>query len=123
MLKARLRFNSTTLRDDSEFVEGEEGELTEHPDGDLISSKLGWKQDGEAMHAPALDLDVPHTYVPSSTEGHGHLYIDVALTWPQYVELLEVLERCGIIGPGFLMHSLRQGLSTLRKPGLHKGAR
>lgn len=37
----------------------------------------------DEMHRPALDIDVPCRVVPSSTEGHCHIYFDtLALSWP-----------------------------------------
>lgn len=64
--------------------------------------------------APALDLDIPHRYVESSTAGHGHLYIDVELTDEDYGELLDVLLRLGIIQEGFASQFKDYGGTFLR---------
>lgn len=80
-----------------------------HDEANLISSWLG-----DGFHAPALDLDIPHQYVPSSTEGHGHLFLDVELTPKQYRKLLDVLLECGIIQKGFHAQFKRCGATFLR---------
>lgn len=80
----------------------------------LISSELGY-----GFHAPVIDLDVPHKLVPSTTEGHSHLYIDVPMGWEQYSKLLRVLAECGIIEQGYCDASLARHASYVRKPG-HK---
>ncbi len=38
-------------------------------DANVVSSHLV----GSHKHAPILDLDFPHVYVPSTTDGHAHL--------------------------------------------------
>ena len=72
------------------------------------------------MHSPVLDIDVPHYLIPSSTEGHSHLYIDVPMPWDKYVKLLEVLADCGIIEPGYLRASLARGFTAVRLPHIKK---
>jgi hypothetical protein len=76
-------------------------------------TKSGW-------HAPVLDIDIPCTYVPSTTEGHGHLYIDKELTLPQYIELMEVLVRLGIVERGFLISLEQRGFTAVRLPWIKK---
>ncbi|MFE5288116.1 hypothetical protein ACFRAQ_24375 [Nocardia sp. NPDC056611] len=65
-----------------------------------------------AAHAAAL--------VPSSTEGHYHLYIDHPMTWDAYRHLLEALVVVGIVQPGYLHASESRGYAALRVPWLHK---
>lgn len=77
--------------------------------------------DGLRLHAPALDLDVPHSYVESSTPGHGHLLIDVPMTWEQYKLLMVVLVEVGIIERGYMLGTLARGGSYLRLPHVKKG--
>jgi hypothetical protein len=84
----------------------------------LVSSRLV-----TGKHAPALDLDIPHEYVPSSTPGHGHLYINVELPWWKYRVLLWALKLCGIIEKGFYNSSVKRKQSMLRLPGTKKGTR
>ena len=72
-------------------------------------------------HLPVLDLDIPHKYVESSTYGHGHLYLDVSLTWQEYKALLKVLRDLRIIEEGFYKVSIARGMTQVRKPGFGKG--
>lgn len=82
----------------------------------LITSQIFNSKD----HAPVLDLDIPHAYVQSTTEGHGHLYLDVALDWEKYVKLLTVLAECGIIETGYANASIAKGYSAARPPWVKK---
>lgn len=72
------------------------------------------------QHAPVLDLDIPHTLVPSSTPGHSHLYLDVALPWQEYTTLLKALMVAGIIQEGFYLGALARGHSDARLPWVKK---
>lgn len=80
-----------------------------------ISSKTD-----SGTHKVLLDLDVEHYYVPSSTEGHGHLYINVDLTTPQFNVLLFTLQYLGIIQKGFAFLSIKRGFAALRFPWVKK---
>lgn len=71
------------------------GNLRLQNDGNLWGSSLGG-----GMHAPILDLDFPHSYVPSKTEGHGHLYIHRPVSRKQLAMLLAALNRAGLMGDG-----------------------
>lgn len=75
----------------------------------------------DARHAVALDLDVPARLVPSSTPGHSHLYIDVPMDWADYVTLLRLLAKVGIIEQKYAEASIRQGATYLRPEGVEKG--
>lgn len=75
----------------------------------------------DGKHRPALDIDVPCELIPSSTEGHAHLYFPtVSLSWEQYQKLLTVLAECKIIEKGFSDMSIKSGQSLLRLPGVKK---
>jgi hypothetical protein len=84
-------------------------------DANLISSKC---LDGE--HRPVLDFDIPARYVPSSTAGHGHLYIDKPMSWENYQILLRTLKLVGILEPGYVDAALRRGATFVRPPGVLK---
>lgn len=75
----------------------------------LVSSKLA-----DGRHAPAIDLDVPAKLVPSRTEGHTHLYIDVPMSWRKYRMLLWVMQHVGIVEPGYYRASVKRRQSALR---------
>ena len=89
---------------------------TDDPMAPLVGSSIV----GSDMHAPALDIDVPAYLVPSSTPGHSHLYIDVPMTWEQYVRLMEVLASVGVVETGYVNASVLRGASMLRRPGVTK---
>lgn len=74
----------------------------------------------DGMHKPVLDLDVRHVLVQSSTPGHAHLYIDTAMSWEDYQELLTVLNKAGIISQGFYDMAMARGQTMVRKPGVVK---
>ena len=87
-----------------------------HPkDSNLVCSEIA-----EDQHYVLLDLDVPHAYSPSSTVGHGHLYIDKVLPFEDYLEILQVLSKHGIIEAGFYEWTKRRGYAALRPPGISK---
>lgn len=72
------------------------------------------------MHMPVLDIDYSASLVPSSTEGHFHLYLEKPMTWPVYKKLLEALAEAGVIQEGFKDWSLERSQSFVRKPGVTK---
>ncbi len=78
---------------------------------------------------PGLDEDPEHIYlmlrVPahlqeSSTAGHHHLYLNHELSWADYVRLLRLLCRCGIIEQGFYNLARKRRQTFLRPPGVTK---
>lgn len=72
------------------------------------------------LHALLLDLDVPAILVPSTTEGHSHLYVDVRIPEEKYFELLDLLAEVGVIEKGYAIMSKRKGGSNLRLPWVKK---
>ncbi len=74
----------------------------------------------DGRHMPAIDLDVPAFLLPSSTEGHSHLYIDTPMSWWRYRMLLRQLHKAGIIETGFYEMSIRRKQSFLRREGITK---
>lgn len=71
-------------------------------------------------HRPILDLDFPHRYVPSSTPGHGHLYLDIDLPRWRWTILMLGLRIGGVIEYGFMVWSIRRGANFVRREGLIK---
>jgi hypothetical protein len=67
-------------------------------------------------HMVALDLDIPAVLVPSSTEGHHHLLIDVDLSEHDYMGLLKHLGELGIIEKGYAEICTKRKASHLRAP-------
>lgn len=72
------------------------------------------------QHALLIDLDVPAYLVPSSTPGHSHLYVDVAIPEGQYLALLKALADCGVIEAGYYAASRERKATFLRLPWVHK---
>lgn len=85
--------------------------------GNLYQSTL---KSNPKMHAVTIDIDHPVHLVESTTPGHYHLYIDVAMEWPVYVKLLTALKDAGIIDYGYWELSLKRGATHLRKPDVPK---
>lgn len=54
--------------------------------------------------------------VPSTTDGHYHLYIDRPMHWYQFVLLLWALRLCYVIEMGCFWWSLRRGATFVRVP-------
>ncbi len=90
-------------------------EECDYTDAVLVSSL---QENG--MHKPALDIDLPVTLVPSTTEGHFHLYLDHEMTWDQYAELLVALRNANVINQGYYEMAMKRRATMLRKPGLSK---
>jgi hypothetical protein len=68
-------------------------------------------------HEPVLDLDVPHLYVPSSTPGHAHLFINKRMDQEQYGTILRALQRAGVLEAGYVNRFLDDGQTFVRLPG------
>jgi hypothetical protein len=85
-----------------------------------FSNLIGSQLCDSDLHAPALDIDVPHSLTPSSTPGHGHLFIDVPMPWKKYKKLLKVMGECGILEKGYVDASIRRRGSFLRLPWVKK---
>ena len=103
---------------EDEYEEAGDGiEVSELNEATVICSDTrmnGW-------HKPVIDFDLPIEVIPSSTEGHGHLYIDKRLSWSDYVKLLEVLVEVGLVEEGYLNASVARGYTAVRLPWIMKG--
>lgn len=84
--------------------------------------ELDWllKHPDEVMHRPVLDIDIPIKVVPSSTPGHSHLFIDIAMSWGDYEKLLWALAAAGIVEEGYVHASVRRGHTSVRLPHVRK---
>lgn len=78
-----------------------------------------WPQP-ESIHYPVIDVDLPCLFVPSTTPGHGHLYIDHPLRWVDFVRLLELLAELGIVEQGYVEACKREGFASVRLPWIKK---
>lgn len=77
----------------------------------------------DGLHAPVLDIDFPAQLVPSSTEGHFHLYLDKKMDWKSYKKLLKALYKAGIIEKEYYKAMKRRGSTMVRLPGVAKEIR
>lgn len=75
---------------------------------------------GTSRHKLLIDVDLPAQLIPSTTEGHFHLYIDKEIEAGKYFALLEALADAGIIEPGYLGASKARGFTALRLPWVKK---
>lgn len=72
------------------------------------------------MHRPILDIDFAAELIPSTTDGHFHLYLDRPMTWKQYKRLLNVMAEVGVIEHGYAQASIERGYSSTRLPWIKK---
>jgi hypothetical protein len=96
----------------SDRVEVPESEAT------LISSKIPGTDD---EHGPVFDLDFPARLVPSSTEGHFHLYLERPISWRKFRLVLWAMWKAGLIEKGYYRNTVRRGAAYVRVPGVPKG--
>ena len=87
-------------------------------EANLITSQVA----GSDLHKVVLDVDLPCGLIASSTPGHFHLFIDKAMTWPEYAALLEALTAAGIVEVGYLAAAQRRGHTAVRLPWVRKPA-
>lgn len=86
------------------------------PNAQLVSSLLD-----NGLHSPAIDIDFAARLVPSSTEGHFHLYLDgIQMDAETYAELLVALRKAGVIQEGIKRRWFASGMTLLRLPHVHK---
>lgn len=86
-----------------------------HPANLIMSEKENGK------HMLFLDLDVEHEYRPSSTDGHGHLAVNLDLEPDAMFLLMDILAAGGVIEVGYAKASRQRGYAGLRLPGVAKG--
>lgn len=67
-----------------------------------------------------LGLDVPCRLLPSTTEGHFHLYIGKAIPWYEFECLLRVMVHCGLVEDGYYQAARRRCATFVRMPGVSK---
>lgn len=78
-----------------------------------VSGSDGW-------HKVVLDIDVPAQLIPSSTPGHHHLYIDVAMREEVWADLVRALAKAEVIEDGYANASLERGFTAVRLPWIKK---
>jgi len=86
-------------------------------EAEVVSSEMAGRP---GWHCPVLDLDVRHHLIPSSTDGHAHLYLEVPMTWRRYKRFLKICEFVGILEKGYVKSSIKRRYSAVRVPWLKK---
>ena len=84
---------------------------TSHADAEVVSSEIG-----DGIHCITIDVDYPTYAIPSSTDGHFHLYIDYPMTWRKYKRLLKALAKAGVVEEGYVDASIRRKHTAVRVP-------
>ncbi len=113
----RLYYRSEILNGSDHAPSDDDRVRCSREDANLVSSLC---RDG--LHRPVLDIDFPARLVPSSTEGHFHLYLEVALPEADYLELVRALGRAHILSPFYVKASEVRG-ATFCRPEWVKKAR
>lgn len=115
-------WNRGTSHDETgEFVKDQRWVVEDPALGEAISSLIRSPRNPDKDHFVLIDLDVNAAIIPSSTSGHGHLYIDHPVSWEHMERLLEVLVDMGIVEKGYLEASRTRRQTFLRLPWVKKG--
>lgn len=110
----KMKSLESTDYDDIANIILAEPKVADPESANLITSELT-----NGLHAPAIDLDkMAVRLVESRTKDgkHWHLLIDKEMPWEDYVELLEVMVKIGLVEPGYLKASKARGYTALRFP-------
>jgi len=102
-------------------IDREEADLEK---ANIVSSEIrnGWPYIDARRHVIALDIDYPAHLIESSTPGHYHLYLEVpnGIEHDDYMFLLSLLGRWGVVEKGYAEVSIKRGHSDLRLPWVTK---
>ena len=85
-------------------------------EANVMSSQVA----GSKKHKVVLDIDHVVKVLPSSTEGHHHLFIDKEITWKQYLRIIKAFVNAGIVEPGYLGASRDRRFTAVRLPWVKK---
>lgn len=88
-------------------------------EANLVSSRAV-EVNGKAYHYPMLDIDFEAALIPSTAPNHYHLYLNRLMPWEDYIELLTVMEKVGIIQSGVLKAAVISEETCLRLPWINK---
>lgn len=115
-LQVRQFFRSEMSGDSKNIEEDIRQSVACHPeDANLISS-----DNSSGRHILILDLDQEHYYTKSTTEGHGHLYINAELSYDDLKEIIEVLAKHKIVQLGIENGLLRRKRLQFRPKWINK---
>lgn len=74
----------------------------------------------DGKHKPVLDLDFDCKLVPSSTNGHFHLYVNKEVDHKKWETMLIAMRDAGILQQGFVDGAIRCGQATVRPEWIKK---
>ncbi len=74
----------------------------------------------DGKHRLVLDFDFPARWVPSTTPGNGHLYIDKPMTWAEATKLMNVMKEVGLLQSGFVKAALVRKATHVRPEWVKK---
>lgn len=86
----------------------------------LESNLVGSKTNVDDTHLLVLDLDFPCILVPSSTNGHFHLYLQKPMPWPKAKKLLVAMQEADLLEPMWVSQCLDEGMTSVRPPWAKK---
>jgi hypothetical protein len=93
------------------------------PESDSEKANLIGSLCADGSHMPALDIDLPCSLVPSTTEGHFHMYIDKPMSFMAYKKLVAAFIEAGIVEPNIMKYMEMNGMTTLRPAKVKKKPR
>lgn len=104
------------------YEPGIDREVADMDEANIVSSERKTFAGGPTRHAVLLDIDYPAYVVESSTPGHHHVYLDVpnGVAHDDYMELVALLGRIGVVEPGYAEVSVKRGHTDLRLPWVRK---
>lgn len=138
LLRSRRLFTNVRWQDYVEDGEVDRVDIYDLEDAEAASSQLAIDTN---QHAIMFDIDVPATLddglfragdftwstkpapawlIPSSTEGHSHLYVHCNLPWSMVLRILKQFAHAGVVEQGYLQVSEKRGFTALRLPWIHK---
>lgn len=114
---AEFNLGLVTYEPDGNWCEGDDPKATLVTS--LTTERSIW-DNNEIQHWPVIDIDHECAWVPSTQTGHGHLYINKAVSFEGLIEILEVLNKHGIVQDGYLHAAKIRGYTAVRLPGIKK---
>jgi hypothetical protein len=114
----RLYFYNQALDESTSDQASWPGECEPCDDKDMANLVGSLCSDG--LHRPVIDIDLPARLVPSSTEGHYHLYIDTPMELPVYLAMLDAMAAAGVVAHTWVEHVRERGMSTCRPEWVKK---
>jgi hypothetical protein len=78
---------------------------------------------GVLCGSPRFDINTHIRWVPSTTEGHHHVYVEWAVEWDPYLAALKVLANEGVVEHGYARAAEARGQTFVRMPHVKRPPR